>query len=64
MSQDIEVRRQAIAARNYEQGMWDAFQSANHELVALDLQPFATIEEMREAAAEGLKLRQPNHEAQ
>ena len=39
--------------------MWDAFQGANRELVALDLQPFATIEEMREAAAEGLKLRQP-----
>jgi hypothetical protein len=60
MSQDIEVRRQAIAARNYEQEMWNAFQSTNRELIALGLQTFATIEEMREAAAEGLKLRQPN----
>jgi hypothetical protein len=60
MSQDVEVRRQAIAAKNYEQEMWNAFQSTNHELIALGLQTFATIEEMREAAAEGLKLRQPN----
>ena len=60
MSQDIEVRRQAIAARNYEQEMWNAFQSTNRELIALGLQTFATIEEMREAAAEGQKLRQPN----
>jgi len=35
MSQDIEERRQAIAARNYEQGMWDAFQGANQGLTAL-----------------------------